>query len=181
MHGSTAPRGPSRGDSTRVAVVADTHLVDHGPRRRDLPAEAWSRIRAADVILHAGDVLEAGTLERLGGVAPTYAVLGNNDGSLVGTLPETLRLEVAGVIVAMVHDSGPSAGRARRLRRLFPDADVVVFGHSHIPCDEVGVDGQILFNPGSPTTRRSQPTCTMGELVFSNGQILERRIIDLGP
>jgi putative phosphoesterase len=166
---------------TRVVIVADTHLVDHDPRRRDLPAAAWARIRRADTILHAGDVLEAGTLDRLGGVAPTYAVLGNNDATLVDVLPETQLLDLAGVRVAMVHDSGPSAGRAVRMRRLFPDADVVVFGHSHIPCNEVGMDGQILFNPGSPTTRRSQPTCTMGELILSEGRILERRIIDLGP
>jgi uncharacterized protein len=163
----------------RVAVVADTHLSDRG--HRDLPALAWDRIRAADVVLHAGDVLEEGTLARLSAVVPTYAVLGNNDLSLVGRLPLTLAVDLAGVHVAMIHDGGAIAGRAGRMRRRFPEADLVVFGHSHLPCNEVGERGQVLFNPGSPTTRRAQPTCTMGELVLVNGRIVERRIIDLGP
>jgi hypothetical protein len=79
----------------------------------------------------------------------------------------------------MVHDSGRRAGRPARLRRRFPEADIVVFGHSHVPCDEVGVDGQILFNPGSATTRRAQPNCTFGELVLDRGRIVERHILAL--
>jgi putative phosphoesterase len=163
-----------------VAVLADTHLPEGGPPRRDLPAEAWRRVARSEAVLHAGDVVGPGTLARLGELAPTYAVLGNNDHTLVGVLPETRSLELAGVKVGMVHDSGPRAGRAARLRRWFPHADIVVFGHSHIPWDELGVDDQVLFNPGSPTTRRAQPTRTMGELVLADGRILERRIIDLG-
>jgi putative phosphoesterase len=151
----------------RVVVLADTHLRDspsHGKKGRDLPAEAWALIDGCDAILHAGDVLEGGTLARLGALAPTYAVLGNNDVALVGVLPHTRTLDLAGVQVAMIHDSGPHSGRPTRMRRRFRDAHIVVFGHSHAPCDEVGVDGQVLFNPGSPTTRRAQPVRTMGEL-----------------
>jgi uncharacterized protein len=166
-------------ESVRVVVLADTHLHDSDPPRRDLAPQAWERIRHCDFVLHAGDVLEAGTLRRLNEVAPTYAVLGNNDRTLVGHLPETLELRLAGVNVAMVHDSGRRAGRPARLRRRFTEADIVVFGHSHIPCDEVGVDGQILFNPGSATTRRAQPHCTFGELVLDRGRIVERHIIAL--
>jgi putative phosphoesterase len=164
----------------RVAVLADTHLRD-GDRRRDLPPPAWEHLADSDVILHAGDVLERGTLDRLEELAPTYAVLGNNDASLVGQLPLSLGMDLAGVRVAMVHDTGPRVGRARRVQRRFPQADLVVFGHSHVPCNEIGVEGQVLFNPGSPTTRRAQPTRTMGELVLADGRCTRRHIIDLGP
>lgn len=164
----------------RVAVLADTHLRDSDPPRRDLPGQAWERIRQCDVVLHAGDVIEPGLLRRLNEVAPTHAVLGNNDQALVGHLPATRQLVLAGVRLAMVHDSGRRTGRPARLRRRFPDAEIVVFGHSHIPCDEVGTDGQVLFNPGSPTTRRSQPTCTMGQLVLAHGRVVERHIVALG-
>jgi putative phosphoesterase len=166
-------------ESVRVVVLADTHLRDRDLPRRDLPPRAWERIRQCDVVLHAGDVLETGTLRRLNEVAPTYAVLGNNDRTLVDQLPESRVLQLAGVSVAMVHDSGRRAGRPARLRRRFPEADIVVFGHSHVPCDEVGVDGQILFNPGSATTRRAQPNCTFGELVLDRGRIVERHILAL--
>lgn len=163
-----------------MAVLADTHLRDRPPWR-DLPRQAWRHIRRCDLILHAGDVLDEGILRRLEDAAPTHAVLGNNDVDLVGRLPPTLELELAGVKVAMIHDSGDRNGRARRMARRFPDADLVVFGHSHIPFDEVGQSGQTLFNPGSPTTRRAQPTHTMGELELAEGRILGRRLIDLGP
>lgn len=161
-------------------MVADTHLRD-APPWRDLPALAWDHIRRADVILHAGDVLDAGVLRRFEEVAPTYAVLGNNDAALAGHLPHTQELELAGVRVAMIHDSGDRSGRARRMARRFPAADLVVYGHSHIPADEVGQNAQVLFNPGSPTTRRAQPTRTLGELELADGQILSQRFVDLGP
>jgi putative phosphoesterase len=167
----------------RLAVLADTHLKTtpkpSGEPRGGLPAAVWDHLAGADAILHAGDILDAGTLELLAQVAPVHAVLGNNDVSLVGVLPVTLVVELGGARVGMVHDSGPSAGRAARMWRLFPDADVVVFGHSHMPMDEPGHGGQLLFNPGSPTQRRSQPVHTMGELVISNGAVVGHRIIAL--
>lgn len=165
--------------SIRAVVLADTHLVEGRVLGRDLRSEVWEMIEASDLVLHAGDVVDSGTLERLRQFAPTYAVLGNNDVGLADQLPETLTMDLAGVNVAMVHDSGPRSGRPRRLRRRFPGADVVVFGHSHIPCDEIGLEGQLLFNPGSPTTRRSQPCCTVGRLVLMDGRIAEHRIIEL--
>jgi putative phosphoesterase len=136
-------------------------------------------LRAADVILHAGDVLDEGILGELSELAPVYAVLGNNDGSLVGILPVTRLVELQGVRIGMIHDSGAAAGRARRLRRRFPDADVVVFGHSHVPVNEAGEGGQLLFNPGSPTQRRGQPVRSIGELRIAGGAVAERRIIAL--
>ena len=104
-------------------------------------------------------------------IAPVTAVLGNNDHELVGCLPEQLVVDIDGVRIAMVHDSGARAGRAGRLRRRFPDAAVVVFGHSHLPVDELGIDGQRLFNPGSPTERRGAPHRTLGRLGLVDGRV----------
>ncbi|HLH46850.1 MAG TPA: metallophosphoesterase family protein, partial [Acidimicrobiales bacterium] len=172
-----------RAAGVRVAVLADTHLrsAPIAGRRpaRTLPAGAWERLRAADHILHAGDVLDAGVLDELRAVAPLHAVLGNNDVGLERLLPPTLVVELAGVRIAMIHDSGPGRGRAARLHRRFPDAAVVVFGHSHIPVDEEGDAGQRLFNPGSPTQKRAQPVATMGELELAGGAVVAHRIVPL--
>jgi putative phosphoesterase len=153
----------------RVVVVADTHVRDAGSTR--LPDRAWTVLRTADVILHAGDVVEPGLLVDLRAVAPVHAVLGNNDGALAGLLPESLELELGGARVAMVHDTGPRAGREGRVHRRFPGADLVVFGHSHIPWDGPGLDGQWLFNPGSATQRRSQPHRTVGVVHLDGGRV----------
>jgi putative phosphoesterase len=128
--------------------------------------------------LHAGDVCRAETLEELAAFAPVRAVLGNNDTPDVAQwgAPERLELELDGLPVAMIHDSGPAKGRAARLRRMFPMASLVVFGHSHIPWDET-VDGQRAFNPGSPTDRRRQPHGTMGELQIADGRLTSAKII----
>ena len=164
-------------------MLSDTHLRTGSPGRsgseRQLPPLAWRYVGRADVVLHAGDILDEGVLAMLGESAPVKAVLGNNDRSLVGHLPGTLQLELAGVRIGMVHDSGPRPGRAQRLRRRFPEADLVVFGHSHVPVAEAGTDGQLLFNPGSPTQKRSQPVHTMGWLVLEDGRVAERSIVPL--
>lgn len=170
----------------RVVVVADTHLragrqdrTGHSLAAKGLPEAARRRLAAADVILHAGDLLDEWVLHELSAMAPTWAVLGNNDRTLVGHLPQTRLVELAGVTVGMIHDSGATAGRASRLRRRFPTAEVVVFGHSHAPFDELGVDGQRLFNPGSPTQRRAQPHHTLGELDLLDGAVIGHRIVTL--
>lgn len=159
----------------RVVVTADTHLRRDWPNRR-LPraAEAW--LATADVILHAGDITQAEHLEQLARYAPVHAVLGNNDRELRDELPETLELTLAGMRIGMIHDSGPARGRARRLHEQFPAADLVVFGHSHIPWNEVGIDGQRLFNPGSPTERRRMPHRTIGVLDLDDGRIVDLRV-----
>ncbi|MFN2504987.1 MAG: metallophosphoesterase family protein [Acidimicrobiales bacterium] len=157
-----------------VVVVSDTHIRRGSARR--LPDAAYTHLERADVILHAGDIVVSDVLDDLGGFAPVHAVLGNNDVELVGLLPETRLLEIGGVRVAMVHDSGASTGRAGRLKRRFPDASVVVFGHSHIPWGEPGIDGQLLFNPGSPTERRAQPRHTLGTLDLEDGRVLAHTI-----
>ncbi len=160
----------------RVVVLADTH-VRH-PDRRGLPPLAVEQLVSADVILHCGDIVSSAFLDELRGYAPVHAVLGNNDAvELQATLPETLELDLDGVAVAMVHDPGARKGRTARLARRFPDAAVVVFGHSHIPVDEPGVDGQWLMNPGSATQRRRQPHHTVGVLELADGALRDHRIV----
>ena len=161
----------------RIVVLADTHVRRGGTRR--LPDTAYAHLAVADHILHAGDVLVPELLNDLRHFAPVDAVLGNNDHELAGTLPETCVIVADGVRIAMIHNSGPTTGRAGRMRRRFPDADVVVFGHSHQPLDELGIDGQRLFNPGSATERRRAPTHTLGILEVFAGHLTRHDIVDL--
>ena len=140
----------------KLAIIADTHMPK-GMRR--LPDTCLERLREADAILHAGDFFELSTLrelEKLG--PPVHGVVGNVDS------PE-LKLRLPRICtvgrIAMIHDAGPAPGRLIRMRRTFPDADAVVFGHSHMPLHEER-DGFQIFNPGSPTDRRRQPRHTMG-------------------
>jgi uncharacterized protein len=159
----------------KVAVLADTHA----PRRwTSCPPEVARHLEGADLILHAGDVCRAFVLEELAGFAPVRAVLGNNDTPDVAAwgAPETLGLDLDGLATAMVHDAGPANGRPRRLRRRFPGAALVVFGHSHIPLD-LEESGIRVFNPGSPTDRRHQPRGTMGLLRVEAGHLLEADIV----
>jgi putative phosphoesterase len=159
----------------RIAVLSDTHA----PRFwKAVPSRVAARLDGVDAILHAGDVCTAEVLDELRTFAPVHAVLGNNDGEDVAAwgAPLELRIELAGLPIAMIHDSGPASGRGRRLRRLFPDARLVVFGHSHIPWDET-TDGQRAFNPGSPTDKRRQPRGTMGELAIEDGRLLRATIV----
>ena len=147
-------------------VLADTHI----PRRaRRLPGALSPHLRQADLILHAGDLLEASVLDELALYAPVRAVKGNVDGPDV-ELPATLEFEFGGVPVAMIHDSGPKRGRRGRMRRRFPEARVVVFGHSHVPFLE-DEDGLLLLNPGSPTDKRRQPEHTFALLRAEGGEV----------
>ncbi|GAA4361133.1 metallophosphoesterase family protein [Angustibacter luteus] len=158
----------------RVVLLSDTHSPRHW---KGCPPALLGHLDGADVILHAGDVCTPDVLDFLAGFAPVHVVLGNNDGPEVAAwgAPETLQLELGGVSVAMIHDSGPRDGRTARLRRRFPTADLVVFGHSHIPMDVTG-DGVRVFNPGSPTDRRRQPHGTFGLLDLADGQVVDARI-----
>jgi len=146
-----------------LLLIADTHV----PRRaRDLPAPVWDAVAAADVVVHAGDWTDVALLDALAArAARLVAVYGNNDGpELRARLPEVARAELAGVRLAVVHETGAAAGRERRCALAFPDVDVLVFGHSHIPWDTTArrADGSMLrlLNPGSPTDRRRRPTHT---------------------
>lgn len=157
-----------------IMVLADTHL---GPGRAHLLTEALGdRLLRADAIVHAGDITDVSVIEELSKHAPVTSVRGNND---IGVdLPETVESDVCGVMVAMIHDSGAATGRGPRLHRLFPSADVVVFGHSHLPWNETietATGRQIHFNPGSPTQRRRAPAKTIGWIERgADGRILCR-------
>jgi putative phosphoesterase len=160
-----------------IALISDTHM----PRgARALPAACVARLAAADLILHAGDLSTATTLAELELLGPpVLAVHGNvDDAELRRALPAQRTIETAGARIAMVHDAGPSRGRLARLRRRFPDADAVVFGHSHLPLHERDGEGFQIFNPGSPTERRRAPAHTMG-LVHADGDAVRFELVEV--
>lgn len=162
---------------TRIVVLSDTHVSPRSTRQ--LPDDVYRNLAATDLILHAGDLVSLDMLRELEGFAPVHAVLGNNDHELLGLLPERFEVEVEGIRFGLVHDSGDRQGRAARMRRWFPDADVVVFGHSHEPCNEAGDAGQVLFNPGSSTWKRRAPSHTFGVIEVGAGQILRAEILEV--
>jgi uncharacterized protein len=143
----------------RLVLTADTHVPG---RARDLPEPLWRAVEAADVVVHAGDWVDVALLDRVQArAARLVAVYGNNDRPpLRARLPEVARVELNGVRLAVVHETGPAGGRESRCMRRFPDCDVLVFGHSHIPWDSTAPNGLRLLNPGSPTDRRRQPVAT---------------------
>jgi uncharacterized protein len=160
----------------RLALIADTHLP-RGARR--LPETCLEALRAADLIVHAGDFSDTTVLAELRELGPIAAVHGNVDSpELHRELPESISLELEGATLAVIHDAGPGKGRLERLRIRFPEADAVVFGHSHMPLHEER-DGFQIFNPGSPTDRRRAPHRSMGEATAVDGAI-EFRHLALG-
>jgi putative phosphoesterase len=161
-----------------LAIISDTHLP-RGSRR--LPDACVARLRSADLILHAGDFTTVAVLRELEALGPPVAaVLGNVDEAALADLLPAERIVRAGrARIAMVHDAGPAGGRLGRLRRRFPGADAVVFGHSHIPLHERAPEGFQIFNPGSPTDRRRQPRHTMGCARVGAADVLSFELIDL--
>ncbi|WP_448070467.1 metallophosphoesterase family protein [Georgenia yuyongxinii] len=141
---------------TRLLLLADTHWPK---RARELPAEVWAAVAEADVVVHAGDWVDARLVDELADrAARLVGCWGNNDGPQVRRrLPEAARVTIAGVRLAVVHETGPARGREQRMDAMFPETDLLVFGHSHIPWDTVSPRGMRLLNPGSPTDRRRQP------------------------
>jgi len=154
---------------TEIAIVADTHL----PRgSRTIPDACLERLAGADLIAHVGDFVSVPVLTQLEALGPPVAAVHGNvdEAELRRRLPPEQVVEVAGVSIGLIHDAGPARGRLDRMRGRFPDADAVVFGHSHIPLHERGGAFQI-FNPGSPTERRRSPRHTMGIAAVSGGEI----------
>jgi putative phosphoesterase len=153
-----------------IAVISDTHLP-RGARR--IPDACVERMRESDLVIHAGDISTREVLDEIASNVdrPVKAVYGNVDSAeLRNVLPESCVVNADGAKIAVVHDAGPSTGRLNRMRKRFPEADAVVFGHSHIPLHETDErDGFQIFNPGSPTDRRRQPAHTMGIARAENG------------
>ncbi|MCU1476688.1 MAG: putative phosphoesterase [Subtercola sp.] len=143
----------------KIVIIADTHVPK---RARDLPDEVWRAVDTADVVFHAGDWVDVATLDALEARSRRLmGVFGNNDGTeLRARLPEVAHVTLDGVRFAMVHETGQAAGREARAERAFPDTDVLIFGHSHIPWNSQSPSGLHLLNPGSPTDRRRQPVAT---------------------
>lgn len=156
------------GSVIRLLLLSDTHVPS---RARDLPAAVWAEVDAADVVVHAGDWTDVRLLDRLESrAARLVGVVGNNDeGELRRRLPEIAHVELEGVRLAVVHETGSREGRERRMAAAFPDTDLLVFGHSHIPWDSTTPGGLRLLNPGSPTDRRRQPVATIMRLTLGDG------------
>jgi uncharacterized protein len=158
----------------QIAIISDTHLP-RGLRR--IPDACVERLAAADLVIHAGDFTRISVLRELESYCELIAVHGNVDEYEVCTaLPETTQVQAGGVSIAVIHDAGPAHRRLERLRRRFPDADAVVFGHSHEPLHERAPDGFQIFNPGSPTERRRAPHHTMGVATVEDGELTFERV-----
>jgi putative phosphoesterase len=164
--------------STRLLLIADTHLPK---RARALPAPVWQAVDDADVVIHAGDWVELPLLDELEQRASRLiGVWGNNDGpELRARLPEVAREVIDDIRFAVVHETGPTTGREARCDAAYPNTDVLVFGHSHIPWDTVTPGGLRLLNPGSPTDRRRQPACTYLTAVADAGGLDDVRLVSL--
>ena len=162
--------------ATRLLLLADTHLPN---RARVLTPDVWAAVDTADLVVHAGDWVDETLLDELQRrSARLIGVWGNNDGAeLRARLPEVARATVDGIRLAVVHETGPTSGREARADAAYPDTDLLVFGHSHIPWDSVTPNGLRLLNPGSPTDRRRQPRCTMMTAVADAGRLDEVTLI----
>jgi putative phosphoesterase len=164
----------------RLVLMADTHLPK---RAHGLPAELWAAVDAADVVVHAGDWVEPPLLDELEQRSRRLVgCFGNNDGAeLRRRLPEVATAEVEGVHFAVVHETGDRKGREERCAAAYPEVDVLVFGHSHIPWDTTASTGLRLLNPGSPTDRRRQPHCTYMTAVADAGRLRDVELHRLPP
>ena len=154
----------------RLVLISDTHLPK---RAKDLPQRVWEAVDAADIVFHAGDWVDLTALDTLEARARRLVgVFGNNDGPMLrARLPEVAKVELLGLRFTVVHDTGPKEGRERRCDALYPDTDVLVFGHSHIPWDTTTPKGMRLLNPGSPTDRRRQPHATFMTAAIIGGKL----------
>ena len=162
----------------RLVIIADTHVPT---RARELPDQVWEAVGAADLVVHAGDWVDVSLLDELEARSGRLlAVWGNNDGpELRVRLPEVATADLDGLRLAVTHETGGRAGREARCDRRFPDADVLVFGHSHIPWDTTTPGGLRLLNPGSPTDRRRQPAATYLTATVQRGALVEVRLHEL--
>lgn len=156
--------------TTSLAILADTHLPK---RAKVLPDKLWQAVEAADVVIHAGDWVDAALLDELAGRSrKLIACYGNNDGpEFHPRLPLIAEARIEDLRLAVIHETGAKQGRESRMDKQFPQLDVLVFGHSHIPWDTTTPNGLRLLNPGSPTDRRRQPQCTYMTATVDGGNL----------
>ena len=161
---------------TDLLLLADTHVPK---RARELSDDVWAAVERADIVIHAGDWVQVALLDELEARAKrVLGVWGNNDGAdLRARLPEVARTQVQGIRIAVIHETGSAAGREARADAAFPDTDLLVFGHSHIPWDTTTPGGLRLLNPGSPTDRRRQPHCTMMTVRVDDGALRDVSLV----
>ncbi|MFE6487143.1 metallophosphoesterase family protein [Streptomyces sp. NPDC057757] len=164
----------------RLLLMSDTHLPK---RAKELPAQLLAELPRADLVIHAGDWVDTATLDLLESLSGgLVGVHGNNDGpDLRARLPEVARLDLDGLRLGVVHETGAAQGRERRCAERFPDLDVLVFGHSHIPWDTTTDTGLRLLNPGSPTDRRRQPHRTYMTAAVTDGRLTDVLLHRLPP
>ncbi|OBJ56426.1 metallophosphoesterase [Mycobacterium sp. 1423905.2] len=162
----------------QLLLIADTHVPK---RARDLPPQVWDEVDSADVVVHAGDWVAVELLDQLEArAARLVACWGNNDGpELRARLPERADVTLDGLRFTVTHETGATTGREARMSRLYPDTDVLIFGHSHIPWDTTTATGLRLLNPGSPTDRRRQPHCTYMTATVHKGALTSVKLIKL--
>jgi putative phosphoesterase len=176
----TAAGPPPYAEDVRLLLMSDTHLPK---RAKALPAPLLDALPGADVVVHAGDWVDTDTLDLLESRSRRLiGVYGNNDGpELRARLPETAYADLGGLRLGVVHETGPAQGREARCAARFPDLDVLVFGHSHIPWDTMAPGGLRLLNPGSPTDRRRQPYCTYLTAMAEAGRLTDVVLHRLPP
>lgn len=164
----------------KLLIVADTHVPK---RARVLPEQVWTEVDRADVVIHAGDWVDVALFQEMQERSKRLvACRGNNDGEeLRARMPERADVTLDGLRISVVHETGASAGREKRMAALYPDIDVLVFGHSHIPWDTLAPGGLRLLNPGSPTDRRRQPFCTFITAVAEDGELYDVELHRLPP
>jgi putative phosphoesterase len=125
----------------RLGVIADTHNL--------LRPEVLDVFRGVDRILHAGDIGEPGLLDALEAIAPVIAVWGNTDSPEIrARVPEIVETELDGFRFLLVHGHQVGSPTPEKLNRAWPDAEVIVFGHTHRPLLTIVDQVVTVMNPG---------------------------------
>lgn len=152
-------------DWLAVGVIADTH--------GKLSEGVFEALSGVSYILHAGDIGRLEVIRALEDIAPVYTVAGNADHRGLGRLfPPAQELTFLGHKILLIHDLGPTPELAypHIMKKVAKDRiDIVVYGHSHRPINEIK-DGILFFNPGSASTPRFGFLPSVGILTLSKGE-----------
>jgi putative phosphoesterase len=156
----------------KIGIISDTHGL--------LRAQVLEVFEGVEHVLHAGDVGDPDILTELATIAPVTAVWGNVDGwDIRGRVPEVARLELGGVRIAVVHGMQFGSPTPQKVAAAYPDAGLVVFGHSHRPLIQQA-GPTLAVNPGSAGPRRFKDPVTVAIAEIEDGKV-QARLIDLIP